>query len=354
MEGNLRWMLVTAFAPITWGASYYVTRHLLPADSPLWGSALRALPAGLILLLVARRLPHGSWWWRSLVLGTLNMGAFFVLVYVAAQLLPTSIAATVMATSPLVMMLIAWALVAQRPALPAVAGGVLGLVGVAAMVLTGAGTLDARGLVASVTAMLMSSVGFVLAQRWRDDAVDVLSSTAWQLVAGGLTLLVAAFVVEGAPPALDAPAWGGLAFLSLAATALAYLAWFAGLRHLPAGTVGLVGLLNPVTGLALGLLVGGERLSAQQAVGALVVLAGVTLGHPALSHRARAARGLARAVGALPDDSRRGVGAATLDAPALGAPAPDAPALDVAALDVATPDQSVSGRARVGSATGSR
>lgn len=349
MEGNLRWMLVTAFAPITWGASYYVTRHLLPADSPLWGSALRALPAGLILLLVARRLPHGSWWWRSLVLGTLNMGAFFVLVYVAAQLLPTSVAATVMATSPLVMILMAWALVAQRPALPAVAGGVLGLAGVAAMVLTGTASIDLRGVLASVTAMLMSSVGYVLAQRWHDDGVDVLASTSWQLVAGGSTLVVAAIVVEGAPPSLDGAAWGGLAFLSLAATAVAYLAWFGGLRHLPAGTVGLVGLLNPVSGLALGLLVGGERLSAQQAVGALVVLAGVALGHPALSHRARAARDLARAGGGLPDDSRRGVGA-----PALDAPAPDAPALDVAALDVAAPDQCVAGRARVESATGAR
>ncbi|MCR6690677.1 EamA family transporter [Cellulomonas sp.] len=289
MEGNLRWMTVTAFAPVTWGASYYVTRHLLPADSPLWGSALRALPAGLLLLLVARRLPRGAWWWRALVLGTLNMGAFFVLIYVAAQLLPTSVAATVMATSPLVMMLIAWALLAQRPTLPAVAGGVLGLVGVAAMVLTGAGALDARGLAASVTAMLMSSVGYVLAQRWHDEDVDVVSSTAWQLVAGGLMLLVAALVAEGAPPRLDASAWGGLAFLSLAATALAYLAWFGGLRHLPAGTVGLVGLLNPVTGLALGLLVGGEHLSLQQALGVVVVLVGVTLGHPALARRARPA-----------------------------------------------------------------
>lgn len=283
MEGNLRWMAVTAVAPVTWGASYYVTRHLLPADSPLWGSALRALPAGLVLLLVARRLPRGSWWWRSLVLGTLNMGAFFVLVYVAAQLLPTSVAATVMATSPLVMMLIAWALLTQRPAAPAVLGGVLGLAGVAAMVLTGAGALDLRGVLASVTAMLMSSLGFVLAQRWRDDDVDVLSSTAWQLVAGGLTLLLAAAAVEGAPPRLGASAWGGLAFLSLVATAVAYLAWFGGLRHLPAGTVGLVGLLNPVTGLALGLAVGGEHLTPQQALGALVVLAGVALGHPALS-----------------------------------------------------------------------
>src|SRR5262245_25899429 len=64
MEGNrLRWILITAIAPIAWGSSYYVTRHLLPADAPLWGGVLRALPAGLIVLLIARRLPTGAWWW---------------------------------------------------------------------------------------------------------------------------------------------------------------------------------------------------------------------------------------------------------------------------------------------------
>ncbi|WP_205783018.1 hypothetical protein [Microbacterium sp. ABRD28] len=64
METKWRWLLLTAVAPISWGATYYVTRHFLPADAPLWGAALRALPAGLILLLLARRLPRGAWWGR--------------------------------------------------------------------------------------------------------------------------------------------------------------------------------------------------------------------------------------------------------------------------------------------------
>ena len=76
---------ITAVAPVAWGANYVVTRQLLPMDVPLWGSALRALPAGLVLLAVARALPRGVWWWRSAVLGTLNVGAFFLLVYVAAS-----------------------------------------------------------------------------------------------------------------------------------------------------------------------------------------------------------------------------------------------------------------------------
>lgn len=288
-EKSLRWSLVTAIAPLTWGTTYYVTKHTLPADAPLWGAVLRALPAGLVLLLVVRRLPRGSWWWRSLVLGTLSMGAFFALIYVAAQLLPSSVASTVMATSPVVMMLVAWALLAQKPRVLALAGAGLGVVGVAAMLLTGGGEIRPLGVVASVAAMLMSSVGFVLATRWAG-GVDVVSSTAWQLVAGGLVLVPFAVAVEGAPPALDGRAVAGFAYVSLVATAVAYLAWFSGLRHLPAGTVGLVGLLNPVAGVLVGVLLAGEHLGPLQVVGIVVVLAGVLLGQPAVDRAVRARR----------------------------------------------------------------
>lgn len=81
---------VTAVAPVAWGSTYVVTRGALPADAPVWGAAFRALPAGLLLLLLVRRLPAGAWWWRSVVLGALNVGGLFVLVYVAAVRLPST------------------------------------------------------------------------------------------------------------------------------------------------------------------------------------------------------------------------------------------------------------------------
>lgn len=294
MEDRWRVVAVTAVAPVLWGASYVVTRQLLPADSPLWGSVLRALPAGLVLLALARRLPSGSWWWRSLVLGTLTIGAFFVLVYVAAQLLPSSLAATLMSASPAVMMLLAWPLLAQRPRWLSVVGVGLGVVGVGAMLLTGAAAPDPRGVVASLAAMLMSSLGFVLSTRWSTD-VPVLPLTAWQLLGGGVVLVPVALVVEGAPPRLGGTELAAFAFLGLVATALAYVCWFAGLARLDAGTVGLVGLLNPVTGVLLGVVVAAEALTAPQLVGMALVLGGIALG---TSRRtSRAAPGDPRAAG---------------------------------------------------------
>jgi probable blue pigment (indigoidine) exporter len=289
VEDNLRWSLVTAIAPVAWGSTYLVTHRFLPAGYPLYGAVIRALPAGLLLLAVCRRLPSGSWWWRSLVLGALNMGAFFALVYLAAQLLPTSVASTIMATSPVTMMLIAWAMLAERPRPAALLGAGVGIAGVCLMVLTRAASIDAWGVLASVGAMTMSSFGYVLAKRWGGQ-VNLLASTSWQLIAGAVMLVPVAVVAEGGPPALSGSAVVAFGYVTVVATALAFAAWFAGLRHLGAGTVGLIGLLNPVTGVLLGTTIAAETLSAQQAAGLLLVLAGILLGHPAMSPVARRIR----------------------------------------------------------------
>lgn len=272
-----RWIAVTAIAPIAWGSTYVITRNLLPPESPLWGGVLRALPAGLLVLLAARVLPRGSWWWRSLVLGSLNVGGFFVLVYVAGQRLPSSLAATLMSTSAACMLLFAWLLLHRRPRAAAVAGAGIGLVGVVVMLGVDVAGVDPWGVAASLGAMVASSIGFVLTARWGSD-VPALPMTAWQLVAGSAVLLPAALLVEGPPPALTVESALGFAAVTLIATALAYAAWFAGLRHLAPGVVGVIGLLNPVTGVALGVLVAGEAFGIPQAIGVALVLAGIALG----------------------------------------------------------------------------
>lgn len=139
-------------------------------------------------------------------------------------------------------------------------------------------------MLASVTALIMSSLGYILTKRW-GAGTDVLASTSWQLIAGGLLLLPLAAAVEGAPPALDGPALLAFGYVTVVATALAFAAWFAGLRHLPAATVGLVGLLNPVTGVLLGTALAGESLTLRQICGLALVLSGILLGRPAARRR---------------------------------------------------------------------
>lgn len=283
---------LAALAPIAWGSGYYVTETYLPPDRPLFGAMVRALPFGLLLLAFRPRLPQGVWWWRALLLGTLNIGAFFALIFVAAYRLPGGTAATLTATAPIMIMLIAWAVVRERPRLAALAGAVVGVVGVALLVLRAGVAVDPIGVAASFGAVAMSSLGFVLVKRWRPP-VDLLTFTAWQLVAGGLVLLPVALVVEGAPPALDASAVGGFLYLGLAGTVLAYVVWFRGLRGLPAAAVSLVGLLNPVSGTLIGVALAGEAFGATQALGMLLVLGGIVAGQPAITDRLRRRRPLA-------------------------------------------------------------
>ena len=292
MEATSKWMLVTAVAPIAWGTTYFVTREFLPADYPLYGAVFRALPAGILLLLVARARPRGAWWWKAAVLGTLNVGLFFVLLYLTAQLLPSSLASTVMAVSPVALMLLAWPLLGERPRLRAIVGALAGIAGVSLMLLTSAGAVNPLGVLASVAAMSSSAVGFVLTKRWAP-TTNVVALTSWQLIAGGLIVLPVAVLLEGSPPLLTGPELAGFAYVSVIATAVAFTAWFAGLRHLPASSVGLIGLLNPVSGVLLGVVAGGEVLGGRQVAGLALVVAGMLIGQrgaPRLTRWAAARR----------------------------------------------------------------
>ncbi|WP_144719850.1 EamA family transporter [Agrococcus jejuensis] len=287
MEANWRWMLVTAVAPIAWGSMYVVTHQALPADAPLWGATLRALPAAIVLLLVVRRLPTGAWWWRSAVLGVLNVGAFFLLVYVAATLLPSSVAASVMAASPIALMALAWPIARERPTARLLAGAGVGVVGVLLIVSTATGSIDARGVVASVTALAMWSLGSVLAKRWHD-GTPALRLTAWQLATGAIALAPLALLVEGAPPHVDAVGVAAYAYVTIVATAVAFVCWFTGMQRLPAGAVGILALLNPATGVLLGVAVGGEHLAPLQWLGIALVVAAVAIGATRTRRRAPA------------------------------------------------------------------
>jgi probable blue pigment (indigoidine) exporter len=92
--------------------------------------------------------------------------------------------------------------------------------------------------------------------------------------------------MEGRPPASGVPALIGFGSVTVVATALAFAARFAGLRHLSAGAVGLTGLLNPVTGVLLGTLVAGEAPGTRQIGGICLVFLGILLGR----HRAQRRR----------------------------------------------------------------
>lgn len=270
-------ILLTAVAPAAWGTTYIVTEKFLPPDRPLFAALVRALPIGLVLLAWRHRLPTGRWWWKAAVLGVLNIGMFFPLIFVSAYYLPGGLASTIQATSPLAVMTVAWLLIGERPALVRIGAALIGLTGVTLLVLQSPDGVTTLGLAGAFGSVAVSAVGFVLIKRWTPP-VDMLTLTAWQLVGGGLVLLPVALVLEGAPPAVDAQAVLGYAWIAVVGTGIAYVCWFTGLRAMTAGAVSLIGLVNPVVGTALGVAFAAEAFGPLQAVGVLLVLGGVVLG----------------------------------------------------------------------------
>ncbi|MFC6090337.1 EamA family transporter [Saccharothrix lopnurensis] len=248
-----------------------MTSEFLPPDRPLLAGLLRALPAGLLLLALTRRLPRGDWWWRAVVLGTLNIGLFLPLLFLAAYRLPGGVAATAGAVQPLVVAGLSTLLLGRPATTRAVLAGLAGVGGVALLVLRADARLDAVGVAAALGGAVALAAGVVLGKRWPAPA-PLLAVTGWQLAAGGLVLLPIALLVEGPPPALDAANLGGYAYLGLVGGALTYALWFRGIGLLPATRVAFLGLLSPVVATAVGWLALDQSLTATQVVGAVVVL----------------------------------------------------------------------------------
>jgi len=253
-----------------------VTTEFLPPGRPLLAGALRALPVGLLIVAAYRRLPSGAWWWRANVLGQLNIGIFFALLFVAAYRLPGGVAATIVAMQPLYVALLAWGLLGRKPSVVTLAAALSGIVGVAMVVLQPSAALDGWGVAAGFGAAVSMAAGTVYARRW-PSPVPLLLSTGWQLVAGGLLLLLLAALIEGFPAALSARNFAGFAYLGVIATGLAFWLWFHGVHRIGVSVSFLV-LLSPVTAILLGSLVAGERLGAVQLLGIAVVFASVAAG----------------------------------------------------------------------------
>ncbi|WP_425540904.1 EamA family transporter [Streptomyces coeruleorubidus] len=259
---------LTALAPVSWGTTYAVTTEFLPPDRPLFTGLVRALPAGLLLLTLARVLPRGAWWWKSVVLGALNIGAFFPLLFLSAYRLPGGMAAVVGSVGPLFVVGLSALLLGQRPTTRTLLTGIAAAFGVSLVVLQAAGALDALGVLAALASTASMSTGTVLTKRWgRPEGVGPLALTGWQLTAGGLLIAPLAVLVEGAPPALDGRAVGGYLYLAVANTAIAYWLWFRGIGRLTATQVTFLGPLSPLTAAVVGWAALGQALTPVQLAG---------------------------------------------------------------------------------------
>ncbi|MGO4605616.1 EamA family transporter [Variovorax sp. 2RAF20] len=269
-------LLLTATAPAIWGSTYVVTTELLPPNYPLTVALLRALPAGLLLLLIVRKLPERAWWGRIFILGALNFSILWAMLFLAAYRLPGGVAATITSVQPLLVVFLASVFLGSPMRALSVAAAVVGIGGVALLVLTPNAALDAIGIAAAVAAAVSMAFGTVLSRRWQPP-VSALTFTAWQLTAGGLLLLPVALLLEPPLPALTAQNWIGFGWLGLVGAALTYIVWFRGVARLEPSAIAPLAFLSPVTAVILGWALLEQALSAWQVTGIGIVIASIWL-----------------------------------------------------------------------------
>lgn len=269
-------LLLTALAPAVWGSTYLVTTEMLPAGYPMTVAMLRALPAGLLLMLFIRQLPKGIWWGRIFVLGALNFAVFWWLLFVSAYRLPGGVAATVGAVQPLIVLLLSRMVLGNVLKPLAVIAALCGIGGVALLLLTPQAKPDTLGIIAGLAGAFSMAAGTVLSRRWQPE-VSPLTFTTWQLTAGGLLLLPVSLLLEPALPPLTMLNITGLVYLGLIGAALTYLLWFRGLAILGPNSVASLGFLSPLTAVLLGWFILDQQLSLLQCTGVLVVVGSVWL-----------------------------------------------------------------------------
>lgn len=267
-------VLCTALAPLMWGSTYIVTSEILPPDRPLTAAFIRVFPAGLLLLLCLRRLPARQEWGRLLVLAALNIGIFQALLFVAAYRLPGGLAAVLGAIQPLLVIGLSYMVDGRRPARLALWASMLGIGGMATLLLSPNTVWEPLGILAALMGASCMAAGTFLARRWRFD-LPVLASTGWQLFLGGAMLAPVAWLWDAPLPSLSTPQILAYAYLSLAGALLAYALWFRGIGLLSPVAVSSLGLLSPLTAVILGWSLLGQRMTGLSFLGLVIVLISV-------------------------------------------------------------------------------
>lgn len=262
--------LAAAAATILWGFTYILTTAMLP-QNPMFIAAVRALGGGIPLLLIVPELPPREWRGRIIVLGTLNSGLFFGLLFVAALRLPGGVAATFQALGPLFTVLLAWPLMGAIPAPTKVMAVAVGAVGVSLVVLKSNAGIDALGIAAALGSALSVAVGGILVHKWGRPR-SLLAFTAWQLVVAGIELSAVTLVIGDVPAQITATNIVGFAILALLLTALAFALWFRAIQAAGAAHVAPFFLLTPITAFVLDAIFRGFVPGAIQIVGVALVI----------------------------------------------------------------------------------
>jgi len=281
---------------LVWGSTYLAIAFMIESMPPLLAAGVRFLTAGLLLLafVVARdrwqrrrgvpgdalTRPRAVEWRTAFIVGALLLLGGNGMVSVAEQTIPSGIAAVIIATTPIWLSVFDALLTRRMPSLLAIGGLVVGLVGVAILLLPSSGldSFDPVGIGILVVAAVCWASGSLYARRGPLPRNQLLG-TGMEQFAGGLVLLAAGLAIGEIggfdPGAVTTASLLGLGFLIVFGSLVAFTAYIWLLNHVAVTTVATYAYVNPVVAVALGIAFRGETLSPRSLLAAGLIIGAV-------------------------------------------------------------------------------
>jgi drug/metabolite transporter (DMT)-like permease len=273
-----------------WGSTYLGISIAVQQIPPALMCATRFLIAGILMLAFChfrgRRIHYKrTQLWHMAVIGTLLlMGGNLTLSY-AEQVVPSGLAALVVASTPLwFLVLDSWLLGDHHISVRGKAGLGLGIFGITVLIwpeLMSGTSLRWKELGWSLSLLGGSfswALGSVLSKRWQSAEVDPFSGTAWQITFAGVSNLIFALLFED----LHKVVWttkgiGAVLYLVVCGSWIGYTAYIWLLRHVPTSKVSTYAYVNPVVAVFLGWLIAHEPVDRYILAGSAIVVASVAL-----------------------------------------------------------------------------
>jgi len=283
-------LVIAAFAAVylMWGSTYLAIRFAIETLPPLVMGGVRFFVAGVILYVAARwftGIRPTTRHWRDAAI----VGCFLVVggnggVTLAERTVPSSVAALVVAITPLWMVLADWMRGGQRPGMISWLGLVLGLCGVVFIVAPTEAQPLQHGDVLGIVCLLGASVSWAYGSIWSRTASRPASpflTVGMQMAAGGLALALVG-VLRGELASFDVSAIStrsALAWLHLlvAGALIGFTAYVWLLQVSTPARVSTYAYVNPVIAVLLGVWLGKEPLAANTLTGAVLVVLSVII-----------------------------------------------------------------------------
>jgi drug/metabolite transporter (DMT)-like permease len=281
-------VLALGIVYVVWGSTYLAIRVMVETMPPLLASGVRFAVAGAIFW-VALRLSGGSArvrvTWRE-VAGAGVIGALLVfggngLVSVAEQDVPSGLAALIVGTVPLWVVLLRSA-TGDRVSLITLVGVAVGFAGLALLVLPGdrPGNAPLLGVLTVLAAAASWASGSFFSRR-ATQPDDALVATAWQMMVGGLVSVAVGTAFgelgEVDPSAFSADSLIAFAYLIFIGSLVAFTAYVWLLKNVPISMVATYAYVNPVIAIFLGWAILSEEVTLSVIAGAAAIVASVAV-----------------------------------------------------------------------------